>query len=381
MRFADPDEGAIRFDGRDIRAATLASLRGQLGVVFQESFLFDATIRENIAMGKPNATDEEVEAAAKAAELHEFITELPRGYDTLVGERGGRLSGGQRQRLAIARALLRDPSVLILDEATSALDPRTERLIATTLERVGAGRTTIAVTHRLNSVITYDRIFVIVAGKLVEQGTHDELVRLGGAYAGLWAEQTGGGVAADAPFDSMAAVARVTLFAGLPPEDLALVAGRLRPYELASGERVAEGGGRLTLVRRGRATVLAPGLGGGEPAPVAQLGPGDAFGVSALLGQETGSTLSADGPVSLLVLDDESIAALAASLPAVGAALEGSRPPAVSPAGGRRLTRMTLMPGNRLSVVGAAVSSAPVPAGPSPDDVRRVTGTFGAVVK
>ncbi|MCA1692486.1 MAG: ATP-binding cassette domain-containing protein, partial [Actinobacteria bacterium] len=142
MRFVDPDEGVVRFDGRDIRTGAVASLRGQLGVVFQESFLFDATIRENIAMGKPSATDEEVEAATRAAELHDFIAELPRGYDTLVGERGGRLSGGQRQRLAIARALLRDPSVLILDEATSALDPRTERLIASTLERVGAGRTT-----------------------------------------------------------------------------------------------------------------------------------------------------------------------------------------------------------------------------------------------
>ena len=381
MRFADPDEGAVRFDGRDIRTATLASLRGQLGVVFQESFLFDATIRENIAMGKPNASDEEVEAAARAAELHEFITELPRGYDTLVGERGGRLSGGQRQRLAIARALLRDPAVLILDEATSALDPRTERLIASTLERVGAGRTTIAVTHRLNSVTAYDRIFVIVAGTLVEQGTHDELVRLGGVYAGLWAEQTGGAVAAEPPFDATAALAKVSLFAALGAGDLAMVAARLRPVELAPGERLAEGGGRLAVVRRGRAAVLAPGLGGGDLSPVAELGPGDTFGVSALLGQATGSVLSADGPVSLLVLDDEAVAALAASLPAVGAALEGTRAPAAAPAGGRRLTRMTLMPGARLSLVGSSVSAAPEPSAPTADDVRRATGTFGAVVK
>ncbi len=378
MRFADPDEGAVRFDGRDIRSATLASLRGQLGVVFQESFLFDATIRDNIAMGKPNATDDEVEAAARAAELHEFITDLPRAYDTLVGERGGRLSGGQRQRLAIARALVRDPAVLILDEATSALDPRTERLIASTLEQVGAGRTTIAVTHRLNSVTAYDRIFVIVAGKLVEQGTHDELVRAGGVYAGLWVEQTGGVVAAEPPFDASAALAKVPLFAALGPDELVSVAALLRPFELAAGERLAEGGGRLALLRRGRAGVLAPGLGGGPPAAVADLGPGDAFGLSALLGQETGSVLSADGPVSLLVLDDVAISALAASLPAVGAALEGSRTSAVAPAaGGRRLTRMSLMPGNRLSL-----ALPPVPtedAGPSADAVRRATGTFGAV--
>lgn len=377
MRFADADEGAVCFDGRDIRTGTLASLRGQLGVVFQESFLFDATIRDNIGMGKPNATDAEIEAAARAAELHEFITDLPRGYDTLVGERGGRLSGGQRQRLAIARALLRDPAVLILDEATSALDPRTERLIAATLERVGAGRTTIAVTHRLNSVTAFDRIFVIVSGRLAEQGTHDELVRLDGVYAGLWAEQTGGAPAGEAPFDVLGALAKVSLFSSLGLDELATVAFRLRPVELASGERLAEGGGRLSVVRRGRATVLAPGLGGGEPSPVAELGPGDTFGLSALLGQESGSVLSADGPLSLLILDDEAVAALAASLPPVGAALEGSRAPIAAPAGGRRLTRMTLMPGARLSPVASAVSAA----GPSSDDVRRATGTFGAVVK
>jgi ABC-type multidrug transport system fused ATPase/permease subunit len=191
MRFADPDEGAVLFDGTDLRTVTLESLRSQLGVVFQESFLFDTTIRENIALGKPNASEVEVEAAARAAELHDYIAELPRGYNTSVGERGGRLSGGQRQRLAIARALIRDPSVLILDEATSALDPRTERLIADTLNRVGRGRTTIAVTHRLNTVTDYDRIFVLVAGRLVEQGTHRELVAMGGVYADLWAEQAG----------------------------------------------------------------------------------------------------------------------------------------------------------------------------------------------
>ncbi len=169
------------FDGRDVRDAPLSSLRQQLGVVFQDTFLFDTTVRENIAMGREGATDAEIEEAAKAAEVHEFILGLPRGYDTLVGERGGRLSGGQRQRMAIARALLRNPSVLLLDEATSALDPRTERLINDTLDRVGSGRTTIAVTHRLTSIVGYDRIFVLANGELVEQGNHDELVALGGS--------------------------------------------------------------------------------------------------------------------------------------------------------------------------------------------------------
>src|SRR5262249_53129864 len=149
LRFYDPEEGSVTFDGRDLRTATVASLRNQVGVVFQDTFLFDTTIRENIALGRPGASDADVEAAAKAAEVHDFIMTLPRGYDTLVGERGGRLSGGQRQRLSIARALVRNPRVLVLDEATSALDPRTERLVADTLDRVGQGRTTISVTHRL----------------------------------------------------------------------------------------------------------------------------------------------------------------------------------------------------------------------------------------
>ena len=199
MRFYDPDDGAVLFDGRDARTATVESLRRQLGVVFQETFLFDTTIRENIATGKPGATDGEIEAAARAAELHEFVIDQPRGYDTLVGERGSRLSGGQRQRVAIARALLRDPSVLLFDEATSALDARTERVIADTLHRIGEGRTTIAVTHRLASVTAYDRIFVVADGKIVEQGRHDELLKLDGLYAGLWAEQTGVPAAPEAP--------------------------------------------------------------------------------------------------------------------------------------------------------------------------------------
>src|SRR5207248_4241229 len=189
------------FDGHDLREIAIESLRSQLGVVFQESFMFDATVRENIAMGNPGADDAQIEQAARAAELHDFIMTLPRGYDTLVGERGGRFSGGQRQRLAIARALIRDPRVLILDEATSALDPRTDRLISETLERVAHGRTTVAVTHRLTSVVGYDRIFVVVDGRVAEQGTHGELLARGGVYASLWAEQTGEERPVEAPLD------------------------------------------------------------------------------------------------------------------------------------------------------------------------------------
>src|SRR5207248_942127 len=183
----------------------------------------------------PGATDEEVHAAARAAALDEFVATLPRGYDTMVGERGGRLSGGQRQRLAIARALLRNPAVLLLDEATSAPDPRTERLIPETLNEVGKGRTTIAVTHRLTSIVHYDRLFVVADGRVVEQGTHDELVELGGVYANLWAEQTGGAIPTQPPFDAASALARLPLFAELGPEELADVAGRLQAGKLQAG--------------------------------------------------------------------------------------------------------------------------------------------------
>jgi ATP-binding cassette subfamily B protein len=190
-RFYEPDAGTVVFDGHDVRSASQQSLRMQLGIVFQESLLFNTTIRENIRVGKPEATDEEVESAARAAEIHGIITAMPEGYDTPVGERGGRLSGGQRQRVAIARALLRDPRVLVLDEATSALDSATEAAINNTLERAAKGRTLVSVTHRLASIVGMDHIFVMEAGRLVEHGRHKELLALGGVYSDLWEKQHG----------------------------------------------------------------------------------------------------------------------------------------------------------------------------------------------
>lgn len=196
-RFYDPGCGAVTFDGHDVRAVSQASLRGQLGNVFQDCILFNTTLRENIRTGKPTATDAEVEAAARAAEMHELVMAMPLGYDTPVGERGDRLSGGQRQRVAIARALLRDPRVLVLDEATSALDAVTEAAINGTLERAAVGRTLISVTHRLGAITGMNRIFVMADGRLVEQGRHDELLASGGIYAGLWEKQQGFIVTAD----------------------------------------------------------------------------------------------------------------------------------------------------------------------------------------
>ena len=325
MRFYDVDDGALLFDGHDAREVTVASFRGQLGVVFQDTFLFDTTLGENIAMGKPGASEAEIEAAARAAELHDFVQTLPRGYNTLVGERGGRLSGGQRQRLAIARALLRNPRILVLDEATSALDPRTERLISDTLERVGEGRTTIAVTHRLTSITNYDQIFVMSAGHLVERGTHAELLALDGVYAELWGEQTGG-IAAD-----RSAVRRGGRTLGrdhlLRPHARRARGRRVQAPSRSSFPRARdshENSGMLAIVRKGRPRVFAPGL-DGQLMPAAALQPGDAFGLSALLGAETGAELVAEEPVELLVLDSDSLAALAAIHPSVAAALMGGR--------------------------------------------------------
>ena len=169
LRFRDPDRGQVLVDGKDLRTFAQRSWRAQIGVVFQDNFLFNTTIRENIRLGWPQASDADVEAAARAAEVDSFIAGLPRGYDTEVGEGGGRLSGGQRQRVALARALVRNPRILVLDEATSALDPETEAAIGATLEQVARERTVISVTHRLPSVARADRVFVLDGGRLVDQ--------------------------------------------------------------------------------------------------------------------------------------------------------------------------------------------------------------------
>jgi ATP-binding cassette subfamily B protein len=189
LRFYDPQRGSIVVDGHELTAVRQDSWRSQVAVVFQENFLFDTTIRENIRLGSPQATDEEVEAAAKAAEIHDFIISLPKGYDTVGGERGSRFSGGQRQRMAIARAILRDPAVLILDEATSALDAASEASINATLARIARGRTVVSITHRLRSVRQADQIFVLEHGRMIESGRHQELLALGGVYCRLWQVQ------------------------------------------------------------------------------------------------------------------------------------------------------------------------------------------------
>ena len=171
-RLYDVQEGAVEIDGRDVREIKLDSLGEIIGMVTQETYLFHATVRQNLLYGKPDATQEEIEAAAKAAFIHDRITELPDGYDTVVGERGYRLSGGEKQRLAIARVILKDPRILILDEATSSLDTTCERLVQAALRPLMRGRTTLAIAHRLSTILAADVIFVVDRGRIVERGTH-----------------------------------------------------------------------------------------------------------------------------------------------------------------------------------------------------------------
>ncbi|MCH9646637.1 MAG: ABC transporter ATP-binding protein/permease [Deltaproteobacteria bacterium] len=191
LRLYDVSEGSLRLDGRDLRELALGDLRGAMGLVSQDVFLFHGTVRENLAYGRPRASEEEIRQAAQVAEAEEFIQRLPQGYDTVVGERGQKLSGGQRQRISIARAVLKDPPVLLLDEATSAVDNETEAAIQRSLARISVGRTTVIIAHRLSTVRHADRICVLDQGELVETGTHEDLLALNGPYAALWKVQTG----------------------------------------------------------------------------------------------------------------------------------------------------------------------------------------------
>ncbi|WP_375430986.1 ABC transporter ATP-binding protein [uncultured Friedmanniella sp.] len=191
LRFSDPREGEVLLDGTDVRTLSWDSLRGAIGYVSQDVFLFHGTVRENIAYGRPDASEADVREAARLAEASGFIEALAQGYDTVVGERGLTLSGGQRQRIALARAILRDPAVLVLDEATSAVDNETEAAIQRSLAAVTAHRTALVVAHRLSTVRDADRIWVLAEGRVAEAGSHDELVDAGGLYAALWAVQTG----------------------------------------------------------------------------------------------------------------------------------------------------------------------------------------------
>ncbi len=191
LRYYEPTSGRISLDGSDLASVELRHLRRAIGLVSQDVFLFHGTVRENIAYGRLDASEEEIVAAARAAEAEAFINELAEGWDTVVGERGQKLSGGQRQRLSIARVVLKDPPVLVLDEATSAVDNETEAAIQRSMKRVARGRTTLVIAHRLSTIVDADLICVLDRGRIVERGRHRDLVEAGGLYSALWRVQTG----------------------------------------------------------------------------------------------------------------------------------------------------------------------------------------------
>lgn len=202
FRFYDPETGSVSLDGQDLRSLEQDTVRDAMGLVPQDVVLFNDTLRANVIYGKPDADQSEVMAALDRAKLGEFVKSLPDGLDTLVGERGLKLSGGEKQRVGVARAILKDPAVLVLDEATSALDSQTEKEVQAALSEAARGRTTIAVAHRLSTIATADRIFVLEAGKLAEQGTHAELLAMDGLYASMWKRQSEAGEAASAELDT-----------------------------------------------------------------------------------------------------------------------------------------------------------------------------------
>ncbi len=327
LRFYDPDQGALKLDELDLRHLQQNSWRDQLAVVFQESFLFNLTLRENIRLGRPGASDAEIVEAARQAGIHDFITGLTDGYETLAGERGSRLSGGQRQRVAIARALLRNPRILLLDEATSALDPPTEAALNETLTQVARGRTVLSVTHRLAPVVRADQIFVLDRGRIVEQGRHAELLARQGLYAQLWGKQSGLTLSAD---NDRAAVtpARLKMQPILQELDEKLLEA-LAPlfatehyaeaqYVLQEGQH----GNRFYLIVRGKVAVERQGP-TGKLERVTVLADGDHFGEIALLRNiPRVASIRTLTPCVLLSLQRDSLFDLLAKAPQVRARLE-----------------------------------------------------------
>ena len=286
-RFYDPRSGAVTIDGVDLRTVQQASLRAQIGMVFQESILFNTTIAENIRFGRPECTQEEIEAAARAAEIHDLIVGLPDGYATQVGERGGRLSGGQRQRIAIARALVRDPGVLVLDEATSALDAATEAELNATLVRVGRGRTVVSVTHRLSTTVDMDCIYVLERGRVVEQGRHGELLEKGGAYRRLWDKQSGFTLSDDGSHATVTPerLRFVPIFAEMDATILGDLATHLVTDNVPAQRTVlheGDPGDKLYIIVRGLVSVSRKAA-DGSARELAVLHDGDHFGERSLL--------------------------------------------------------------------------------------------------
>jgi ATP-binding cassette subfamily B protein len=286
QRMYDPDSGDITIDSANLRKITQHSLHKHMSVVFQENFLFNVSIRDNIRMGKLDATDEEIIEAAKLADSHEFIMNMPDGYDTIAGDRGGRFSGGQRQRIAIARAIIRNPSILILDEATSALDPATESSISKTIEKLAHGRIILSVTHRLAPITKCDCIYVLDKGKLVESGRHDTLLHLKGLYSQLWEKQSGFSINEEG-FASITSerLRKFPLFNALDDSLLKRLSKLMTSEKFSeSREIVRQGdeGDKFYIIVRGKAEIRHCDSNGKEDI-ISVLSDGDHFGEIALL--------------------------------------------------------------------------------------------------
>ncbi len=319
--------GSILYDGVEIHNIKRASLQQQIGVVFQETYLFKTTIRENIRMAKPTASDAEVEEAAKLAEIHETIIQLPDQYETEVGEAGSRLSGGQRQRIAIARAIVRNPAILLLDEATSALDPGTEAAINATLQRLGASRTVIVVTHRLSTIVHADHIVVLSGGHLVEEGPHELLLKRLGLYAQLWHKQTGFEISADGRMANVHAsyLGQLPLFATLDTAVLSKIAARFATQFINQGQIIFQQGDigdRFYLIARGQVEVLVRTADGVEQ-KIDVMSDGDYFGETALLQDAPrNATIRTLTDALLLILPKQTFLALLDELPALRVAVD-----------------------------------------------------------
>ncbi len=305
-----PTGGKLLLDGTSIETIAAEDLHGRMATVAQDCALFNISIRENIRMGRLDATDEDVVAAAVAAEIDPIIQQLPEGYDTLVGEAGGHLSGGQRQRIAIARALIRNPSVLILDEATSALDADSEHAINETFERLRSNRIILSVTHRLQSAVTMDRIILLRAGLILETGTHDELLERDGVYAELWWKQSG---LAATPTGRGARITperltAIPFFKALPPDKAEEIARMMQSETAAARDVLIQGGSmpvQFHIIVRGQVAVMATDA-SGNPVLVHELHAGDYFGEFALLeSMHQMNTVVAATDCSLLSLQRE----------------------------------------------------------------------------
>jgi ATP-binding cassette, subfamily B, bacterial len=288
MRFQVPDAGFIAIDGHDLKSVKQASLRARIGVVLQENSIFNIPVRENIRLGKPEASEEAIINAAKAAGLHEFIASLPLGYGAVAGEHGVQFSSAQRQRMAIARAMLRDPEILLLDEATSGLDPLDETDVNATLRKLAKGRTVISVTHRLATAADADHIFVFDEGRIVEQGSHFELLGVNGTYADLWRKQAGFTFSQDGRHVDVDArrLKAFPILESLDEEKLAELAPFFATETFQPGREIVrqnDPGDKFYIIARGKVEVWRAEEQSGNTQRMAILQDGDFFGEITLI--------------------------------------------------------------------------------------------------